>query len=83
MTVERISAPENRRAVVLSTQHLSDTTCSTGRRWISSSPASRHPGAQKRSLSKQKYGQWGVYAVVGAQAEFSPSPWSEGTMTTI
>ena len=74
MTVERISAPENGRvAVVLSTtQHLSDTTLlrrQTVDIVFSSVTGIRVP---KNALYQNESGQWGVYAVVGAQAEFKP-----------
>lgn len=74
MTVERISLPENGRvAVTLSTtQHLSDTTLlrrQTVDIVFSSVSGIRVP---KNSLYQDDSGQWGVYAVVGAQAEFKP-----------
>lgn len=74
MRVERIGLPENGRIpIVLSSTHsLSDTTLlrrQTVDIVYSSVSGIRVP---KNALVQNEEGQWGVYAVVGAQAEFKP-----------
>ena len=74
MKVERISLPENGRVAVTfsTTQHLSDTTLlrrQTVDIVFSSVTGIRVP---KNALYQNESGQWGVYAVVGAQSEFKP-----------
>ena len=74
MRVERVSAPENGRvAVTLSTDRfLSETTLL--RRQTVDIIFSTISGVrvQKNALYQDGEGAWGVYAVVGAQAEFKP-----------
>ncbi len=74
MTVERISDPENGKvvAVLSSKEFLSDTTLlreQTVSLVYSSVTGIRIP---KNALYQNGEGQWGVYAVVGARAEFKP-----------
>lgn len=74
MTVERISDPENGKvAVALSSKEfLSDTTLlreQTVSLVYSSTTGIRIP---KNALYQNGEGQWGVYVVVGARAEFKP-----------
>lgn len=74
MTVERISDPENGKVVVVlsSKEFLSDTTLlreQTVSLVYSSVTGIRIP---KNALYQNEEGQWGVYAVVGARAEFKP-----------
>ncbi|WP_294552933.1 HlyD family efflux transporter periplasmic adaptor subunit [uncultured Pseudoflavonifractor sp.] len=74
MTVERISDPENGKvvAVLSSKEFLSDTTllrAQTVSLVYSSTTGIRIP---KNALYQNGSGQWGVYAIVGAFAEFKP-----------
>ncbi len=74
MHVERIGLPENGRAVVVfsSSDHLSDVTLlrrQTVDIVFSSVTGIRVP---KNALCRGEEGNWGVYALVGAQAEFKP-----------
>ena len=74
MTVERVSDPENGKVVVVlsSKEFLSDTTLlreQTVSLVYSSTTGIRIP---KNALYQNESGQWGVYAVVGAFAEFKP-----------
>lgn len=74
MTVERISDPENGKVVVVlsSKEFLSDTTLlreQTVSLVYSSTTGIRIP---KNALYQNEEGQWGVYVVVGAFAEFKP-----------
>ncbi len=74
MRVERIGLPENGRAVVVfsSSGHLSDITLlrrQTVDIVFSSVTGIRVP---KNALCRDEEGSWGVYALVGAQAEFKP-----------
>lgn len=74
MTVERISDPEDGKvvAVLSSKEFLSDTTLlreQTVSLVYSSTTGIRIP---KNALYQNESGQWGVYAIVGAFAEFKP-----------
>ncbi len=74
MRVERIGLPEDGRVSVIfsSTRYLSDTTLlrrQTVDIVYSSTTGIRVP---KNALLQSEAGVWGVYAVVGAQAEFKP-----------
>lgn len=74
MRVERIGLPEGGRVSVIlsSTHYLSDTTLlrrQTVEIVYSSITGIRVP---KNALLQDEEGQWGVYVVVGPQAEFKP-----------
>lgn len=74
MEVERVSAPENGRVTVVfsTTRFLSETTLL--RRQTVDIIFSTVSGVrvQKNALYQNEAGEWGVYAVIGAQAEFKP-----------
>lgn len=74
MEVERVSAPEHGRVTVVfsTTRSLSETTLL--RRQTVDIIFSTVSGVrvQKNALYQNEEGVWGVYAVIGAQAEFKP-----------
>lgn len=74
MTVERIGLPENGRIAVVfsSSSHLSDVTLLRRQNVdiiFSSVTGIRVP---KNALCRDEENRWGVYALVGTQAEFKP-----------